>query len=370
MTISILKYARLTLALGLLACSGPSLENTTSAQRAQLVSPTPVFHSDRNPKNLSDWGILASNGQTLRLADDSFVYELTSPLFSDYALKLRTIHMPAGTQTTLDNDNDRIIFPIGTIITKSFYYPKGEAGNAVKKPISDSTIENQQLDISNIELIETRLLVRRESGWDALPYVWNEDHTEARLARTGDIQKYVMNGETEFAYVVPNINQCAGCHATNHTTKEIIPIGPKLRHLKSTENLRLSDMPEDYQKNAAWDDRTASLDDRARSYLDINCSHCHNQVGPADTSGLHLEPETPIGPYLGICKTPIAAGTGTGNRKHGIVPGAPEESIFIYRMASTNPAVMMPEVGRSLSHKEGVELVSEWIKSLEGQCSG
>lgn len=346
------------------ACSSPK---TTAVN---LSAPTPVFHHESNPKSLSDWGILASNGHSLQLADDSFVYELRSPLFSDYALKLRTVHMPAGSTSTLDTDNDRIIFPVGTIITKSFYYPKGKSDTEVVKTSVKPGLDNGTLDIANINLVETRLLVRREDGWDALPYVWNEDQTEARLARTGDIQKFTLNGEGAFAYVVPNVNQCAGCHATNHTTKKIVPIGPRLRHLTSAENMRLDKLPESYPVNAVWDDAGTDLDARARAYLDINCSHCHNKVGPADTSGLHLEPETPIGPYLGICKTPIAAGTGTGNRKHGIVPGKPEDSIFTYRMASTNPAEMMPELGRSLSHSEGVALIEAWIDNLSGECSG
>ena len=101
------------------------------------------------------------------------------------------------------------------------------------------------------------------------------------------------------------------------------------------------------------------MDERARSYLDINCSHCHNKVGPADTSGLLLEPTDKVGPSLGLCKLPIAAGTGTGDRKYGIVPGKPDESIFTYRMKSVIPSEMMPELGRSLSHAEGVALIEQ-----------
>lgn len=376
MKLALSKLGLVLLTANLFACSAPenTSENAPGETPAQTLSaPTPVFHPQGNPKTLADWGILASNGQALRLAENSFTYDLRSALFSDYALKLRSVHIPEGTATKLDTDNDRIIFPVGTIITKSFYYPKGTRHGEVLKPVSEPDIIKGQLDISDIRLVETRLLVRREAGWDALPYVWNDDQTEARLSRTGDLQSLKMiEGETttDFAYVVPNVNQCAGCHATNHTTKKIVPIGPRLRHLTSTDNMRLPSLPESYQQNVAWDDPSAKLDDRARAYLDINCSHCHNVVGPADTSGLHLEPKTPVGPNLGLCKTPIAAGTGTGNRKHGIVPGKPDESIFIYRMASTNPAVMMPELGRSLSHDEGVALIKNWIESLKGSCSG
>jgi len=41
---------------------------------------------------------------------------------------------------------------------------------------------------------------------------------------------------------------------------------------------------------------------------------------------------------------------------------------MIYRMDHTDPAIAMPELGRSTVHTEGVLLVSEWIAGLEGGC--
>src|SRR3546814_3312336 len=84
-------------------------------------------------------------------------------------------------------------------------------------------------------MIETRLLVRREAGWVAIPYVWNEAQTEAALERTGaDVPLQLVaadGGREDFVYEVPDQNQCAGCHASNNTTREILPLGPKARHL-------------------------------------------------------------------------------------------------------------------------------------------
>ena len=68
---------------------------------------------------------------------------------------------------------------------------------------------------------------------------------------------------------------------------------------------------------------------------------------------------------LGIHKPPIAAGRGSGDLKFNIVPGKPNESIFIYRMQSTELGILMPESGRKMVHKEGVELISNWIESME-----
>jgi len=72
---------------------------------------------------------------------------------------------------------------------------------------------------------------------------------------------------------------------------------------------------------------------------------------------------------LGECKLPIAAGQGTGGNKFSIVPGKPEESILIYRMSSIDPGAMMPELGRSLVHDEGIALISDWISEMDGNCN-
>jgi hypothetical protein len=118
----------------------------------------------------------------------------------------------------------------------------------------------------------------------------------------------------------------------------------------------------------AWQDETQELSERARSYLHSNCGHCHSPTGAGDTSGLYLDIQTQSPVRLGECKLPIAAGQGTGGHRYAIVPGEPTHSILVYRMQTRDPGAMMPEVGRSLVHAEGVDLVSTWIGSLPGHC--
>ncbi len=161
----------------------------------------------------------------------------------------------------------------------------------------------------SVRLIETRVLVRREHGWDALPYVWNAAQTEAELARTGDALPLDLVGDDgtrePFTYVVPNENQCAGCHVVDVKAKAIAPIGPKARHLNrdfayadGSENqlahwsklgyLTGAPAASAAPRNADWRDASAPIADRARAYLDINCAHCHNPAGPANTTALDL----------------------------------------------------------------------------------
>src|SRR5690606_2983852 len=110
------------------------------------------------------------------------------------------------------------------------------------------------------------------------------------------------------------------------------------------------------------------LEQRARTYLEINCAHCHQRGGSGDTSGLFLTADEPSPTRLGVCKPPVAAGRGTAGHRFSIVPGAPEQSILVSRIKSTEVGVLMPELGRSRVHEEGLALVSAWIASMSGSC--
>jgi hypothetical protein len=69
-----------------------------------------------------------------------------------------------------------------------------------------------------------------------------------------------------------------------------------------------------------------------------------------------------------VCKAPVAAGAGSGGRQYNIVPGAPDESILVFRLESVEPDIRMPELLRQLVHDESLLLMREWIESLEGNC--
>jgi uncharacterized repeat protein (TIGR03806 family) len=356
------------------------------------------FFAEGRPAKLTDWQMVYADGGRLILNAGVVPYDLNTPLFSDYAHKLRTIWMPPGMAAKYDA-NASFDFPVGTVITKTFYYPRPVGAARDSKSVArtyDQTPDiishargAEGLNLANVHLIETRVLVRREHGWDALPYVWNAAQSEAELARTGDaiqLELVADDGVREaFTYVVPNENQCAGCHVVDLRTKAIAPIGPKARHLNrdydyasGSENQLahwttlgyLTGAPDSRAapKNADWRDIAQPLADRARAYLDVNCGHCHNPTGPADTTALDLTIFAAGDRHLGLCKPPVAAGRGTGDHFFDIDPGKPDDSILLYRMISSEPGVMMPEQGRNTTHHEGVALIREWISSWPGAC--
>lgn len=350
---------------------------------------TALDFPDEFPQQLSDWHLLEPKGGRLVLNHGVVPYDLNSPLFSDYAHKLRAVLVPPG--TTIRYGRDGFDFPVGTVITKTFYYPRvpGDHDSPAAVGKVDATSQGESLKLADVRLLETRLLVKTPSGWEALPYVWDAEQKEATLALAGDAfqLELVSNGGREpFTYLVPDANQCAGCHALDHRSGQIEPIGIRARHLNKdyqdaagTQNqlqhwqriglLTGAEQPRNAPRNARWDQADgSSVEARARAYLDVNCGHCHRPLGAANTSGMLLNAEETDPARLGVCKIPVATGRGSGTALFDIVPGAPDESILVHRMASTEPDVAMPEVGRSLVHREGLQLIRDWIGSMRGSC--
>lgn len=315
---------------------------------------------------LSDYNFFKGSIADQIPANDVMPYQLNSSLFSDYAHKARFIKLPKGA-TANYNEKEVFDFPVGTTIIKTFYYP--------------NDFRDEKKGKKNIE---TRLLIHEEKGWASYSYVWNDAQTDAVYEVAGgrkDISWVHYDGSNrKLNYVIPNINQCKGCHILNG---KMMPIGPKARNLNGdfayhdgTENQLqhwstkgiLTGMPNlnDCPKVPNYDDpKSGSLELRARAYLDINCAHCHREGSPAMTSGYIVDWHETNKTRLGFYKGPVAAGRGSGDRKYDIFPGRPDESIITYRMESTDPGIMMPELARKLKHEEGVKLIREWISSLD-----
>ncbi|HEY0656779.1 MAG TPA: SO2930 family diheme c-type cytochrome [Chryseosolibacter sp.] len=326
-----------------------------------VVSSWTSIDSFKREEKLSSYGFFTGKLSDLTPAEGVYRYDLNTPLFSNYAEKLRFVKLPQGTQAEY-NDTTAFSFPVGTVLIKNFFFL-----NDFRKPEKGRKI------------LETRLLVHEEEGWQAYPYIWNDEQTEAIYDPAGETKSvtYVSPSGKKVTtpYVIPNKNQCKGCHIRN---SKMAPIGPSARQLNrdidfqgKSENqlvywntLRLLNKV-DFTTSPAlarWDNASSTLNDRARAYLDANCGHCHSKAGPASTSGLFLDiHERDLG-RLGVNKAPVAAGRGTGELKYDIVPGDPDHSILLYRMKTNDPGIAMPEIGREQIHKEGVALIEEWIR--------
>ena len=332
-------------------------------QPAHAAPSLDAILAERPPKLLSEYGFF-DELSAQKPAAGVVPFQLNTPLFSDNAQKLRFVFVPEGKAATYD-EAEAFAFPVGSALVKTFAFSAD-----YRKPGE------------NVRLIETRVLLRQESGWQAWAYLWNPEQSDAALKIAGakvDIAMVTADGSPlAFTYSVPNKNQCKGCHAFNGS---IAPLGPKARNLNGefayaggTKNQLeqwtalniLSGAPaaSAVPKAPDWRDPSAPLEGRARAWLDVNCAHCHRREGPASNSGLFLTfGETDPVAY-GVFKRPVAAGRGSGGREFDIKPGDPGGSILMYRVESTEAGVMMPELGRHIGDPKAVALLRQWIEGL------
>lgn len=338
-----------------------------------------------NCPTLSSYRLFVDPLEPRREPNNGMHYDLITPLFTDYASKYRFVYVPEGKQAAYAS-RDSFEFPVGSIIVKTFSMPNDFLNSGAGE-----------------EIIETRLLIRRDNGWAALPYIWREDGSDADLALAGGVQtlEWIHSDGTSRTteYVIPDGNACKVCHGgtapadANGAVLEddealmvLGVIGLKARFMNRdnvydgevlnqlahmSEQGILAGVPSDLDSIDTvpdWEDTAADLESRSKGYLDINCAHCHNPKGFASNSALSLDYWRPVDTEYGLCKPPVAAGAGSGGFSYSIDPGSSATSIMTFRMDSNDTAIRMPEIGRSITHTEGVDLVSEWIDSMSGSC--
>jgi uncharacterized repeat protein (TIGR03806 family) len=358
------------------------------------LSQPPVVDVGQPPRDrLSDYNFFSWDpdaGFTFNATGDRIVpYDLNTQLFSDYALKQRAIYVPPGTSVTFDPEL-AFDLPVGSVIIKNFAFPAD-----FRAPTEDVT------------LVETRLLIRYADAWKPAPYIWDDAQQDAVYTPAGEVRQISFVDEAGAAktsnYLVPQRNQCQECHARKPSATEdpvIVPIGVKARHLNRTYDYggavgpmnvldrmsalgMLAGAPETSTIPAQYDFRPieaggvaaippGDLDRAARSYLDINCSHCHDPNGVQGiTSQLFLGHDNTDQFRLGVCKRPGSAGPGTGGFEFDIVPGSPDTSILYFRLHTEQVGAMMPLIGRSLTHTRGSELIHAWIAAMPpDDCAG
>ncbi|MCO6148531.1 hypothetical protein [Flavobacterium sp. NRK1] len=312
---------------------------------------------------LSDYKFFEGELKNLEPAYKVLPYDLNSSLFTDYALKKRFVWMPEGSHAIYTSDSEILNFPTGAALIKNFYYENVLPANTTR-------------------IIETRVMIKKADGWIFASYVWNNDQTEAFLDMDGSTTTVTwMQNEREKSvnYVIPNGNDCTTCHSSNSI---YTPIGIKPQNLfknfsyttgeqNQLEKWKSEGYINDYAQNTTatvnWEDESKSLDLRARSYLDINCAHCHTPGGNCDDMPLNLAFVATTNPInLGICVEPHDFVS--GNQTYIIAAQDSWMSLLPFKMQSTQQSEMMPPIGRTTSHREGTALINEWIDAMENPC--
>lgn len=313
---------------------------------------------------LSEYGFFDGNLADLSPNPGVLEYTLINKLFSDYSTKKRFIWMPEGVSATYDTDDKLLVFPVGTIIVKNFFY-------------------DNVLPSNSRRILETRMLIRTSDGWEFADYVWNDEQTEATMDLDGsnvDVM-WELNGETRSVnYRIPNVVECQTCHKTGDTS---IPIGPKPQNLnkiftysdgttanqlqKWLDEGYLQSFPNSINTLVDWEDTSAPIKERVRSYAEVNCAHCHIDEGHCSYRPIRLDyVSSTSDENLGICVVPDEdLGSGLS---HIIKPGNIGRSTLFFRLNTTAEEIRMPLLGRTLIHDEAITLIEEFINQLETEC--
>ena len=130
--------------------------------------------SESFPAKLSEFGFFLDDSAQIP-HENVIPYELISTLFSDYSYKQRWVYVPDYAKATYVKDWV-FDFPEGSALIKTFYYPTDERNPHLGK-----------------QLLETRLLLRKKDGWEAVSYAWNEEQDEAYKIIAG--KTIMVNGQ-------------------------------------------------------------------------------------------------------------------------------------------------------------------------------
>ena len=146
--------------------------------------------SESFPAKLSEFGFFLDDSAQIP-HENVIPYELISTLFSDYSYKQRWVYVPNNKKAQYE-ENWVFNFPVGSALIKTFYYPVDE--------------RNPNLGMN---LLETRLLLRKENGWEAVSYAWNEEQNEAYKKIAGKTINVswtdFMGNDRDVRYRVPNV---------------------------------------------------------------------------------------------------------------------------------------------------------------------
>ena len=352
------------------------------------------------PAKLSETGLF-KDLESLTPQPGIVPYEINVPFWSDGAVKKRWFSLPDLSQKIGFEENRPWSFPAGTIWVKHF-----------------EILLNQQ-DVRSIHRLETRVLVKTASGLYGATYRWNADQTDADLVPSAGgktilniIQEssdpkqdwYFPSLEDEIRlladgwawkkdwrypslqkkvrmitddpirkqeWLFPSQIECLRCHVKNsgwalgfntaQLNREILVDGKKVNQLSALEKAGYLDRtvppPQTLSKLAPLEDKSVSEEYRVRSYLEVNCSHCH-QPGGAARSGWDGRVNTATD-RANLIDGLLHENFGS-QKNRVIVPGAADKSVLLKRM-SQRGEIKMPPIASNLPDLKASKLIEHWI---------
>lgn len=304
-----------------------------------------------------------------------YEFDINAPMWMDGATARRFVALP-GESSVAWYPSPR---PIpGTSARARLFFPE----NAVLA----KTIHLETRD--GLRNVETQVLQHDGRFWNAYTYRWNAAQTDAELmpAQGGSATYEVPdaaspNGWSRLTWTFHGRNQCLRCH--NRWNEHALAFN--LDQLTSTASEKpdeltrvlqlglLHKVTEENGNRLTWpasltaglvdlQREDASLDHRARSYLHVNCSHCH-QRGAGGTALIDLRYDLDVESMKLMDAVPLQGHFDLPDARL-VVPGAPSRSVLFHRMAVTGTG-HMPHIGAERVDPQGVQLIHDWIGAMD-----
>tara|TARA_Y100001934_G_scaffold217399_1_gene258125 strand:- start:3 stop:1385 length:1383 start_codon:yes stop_codon:yes gene_type:complete len=332
-------------------------------ERSGLTAFLEHFRQHGMPRQLSQTG-LYEDVATRNFAHGIVPYNVNTPFWSNGAIKERYIALPNKLQVGF-SAHGNWTFPDNSVLIKNFYLDLIRGDPASRIPV------------------ETRILIKAENegGWQGFGYRWDEYGKDAVLVPEAleetfyIIDETTVDGIVELPYFYPGPNDCQVCH--RRTAGSVLGVNTRQLNRDSPTGNQLLDLAalglfsERIGNNtSSWPrltdphDTTRSLDDRARSYLDVNCSGCHRPHG-VPRAVIDLRAEVPLAKTNTVNWSPYS-GLLDAESPRIISPGDPGNSV-LYRRLLVFDSNRMPPIASTALDQAGANLLHDWIASLDAE---
>jgi putative heme-binding domain-containing protein len=342
------------------------------------------------PRRLSQTGLFAST-RDHSLAKGVHSFEINAEMWADGAVAERFIALPNRSfiQTGASNvwvfqSKNEWRYPTNAVLGKTLSI-EVEKGN----PKSRRRLETQVLHFDGLD-------------WHAYTYRWNDEQSDATLIGAGgddfsvDIKDpSAPGGRRSQSWRLHSRAECLRCHnpwvnvalaftapqlnrAINPSSRSASgrpePDRSPVRALNPPNQLRAFSQlgffdPPLHQRSAPPltnpYETSAPMQERARTWLHLNCSHCHRE-GAGGSVASHFEYELANDQMKVLGQAPSQGTLGLSDA-HVITPGQPGRSVLLYRVSTTGQG-RMPLIGSRVPDTRAVLLLTEWIQQL-GQSS-